>query len=96
MKKVTLASSLPRRMQFFFGKKLREGRFSTPSTYIISLIRDDQDLNGRGDIVAIVRRLLDDSAQPAQDAAMTGTGWKTDGTPSRPNRRRRISAGREI
>lgn len=48
MEKATLTISLPRAMKDFIGKKLREGRFSTPSEYIRSLIRDDQDLNGRG------------------------------------------------
>ena len=41
MEKATLTISLPRTMKEFIGKKLREGRFSTPSEYIRSLIRDD-------------------------------------------------------
>jgi len=53
MDKATLTISLPRPMKEFITAKLREGRFSTPSEYIRSLIRDDQDLArafpGRGD-----------------------------------------------
>lgn len=44
MEKATLTISLPRPMKEFITAKLREGRFSTPSEYIRSLIRDDQDL----------------------------------------------------
>ena len=44
MDKATLTISLPRTMKEFIAEKLREGRFSTPSEYIRSLIRDDQDL----------------------------------------------------
>src|SRR5580698_8453924 len=57
MEKTTLTISLPRTMKEFIGTKLREGRFSTPSEYIRSLIRDDQDLNGNGEVAALVRRL---------------------------------------
>ena len=67
MEKATLTISLPRTMKDFIGKKLEEGRFSTPSEYIRSLIRDDQDLNGRGDLVAILRRLGDENAPRGQD-----------------------------
>ena len=48
MDKATLTISLPRAMKDFIGRKLLEGRFSTPSEYIRSLIRDDQDLDGQG------------------------------------------------
>ena len=94
MEKATLTISLPRTMKEFIGSKLLEGRFSTPSEYIRSLIRDDQDLSGRREIVAIVRRLLDDKAQPTQNAAMPGTKGKASAARSRPTRRR-ISAGRD-
>ena len=92
MEKATLTISLPRTMKDFIGKKLQEGRFSTPSEYIRSLIRDDQDLNSKGNLVALLRRLRDDSAAPAGSA---GTGQRTDSTPGRTTRRRRISAGRD-
>src|ERR1043166_7914287 len=47
MDKATLTISLPRTMKDYIAAKLREGRYSTPSEYIRSLIRDDQDLEGR-------------------------------------------------
>jgi len=43
-------------MKEFIEAKLREGQFSTPSEYIRSLIRDDQDLNGSREAVILVRR----------------------------------------
>ena len=57
MEEAALTISLQRTMQFFIERKLREGRFSAPSEYIHPLLNNDQDLNGHGDIVAIVRRL---------------------------------------
>ena len=53
MEKATLTISLPRTMKDFIGMKLREGRFSTPSEYTRSLIRDDQDLNGKRALAAL-------------------------------------------
>jgi putative addiction module CopG family antidote len=94
MEQATLTISLPRSMKDFIGKKVQEGRFSTPSEYIRSLIRDDQDLNGRGNVVAIVRRLWDDGASPGQDAVVTQTGPMMNGTADNPSRRR-ISARRK-
>jgi Arc/MetJ-type ribon-helix-helix transcriptional regulator len=41
--KATLTISMPRTMKDFIRAKLEEGRFSTPSEYIRSLIREDQD-----------------------------------------------------
>jgi hypothetical protein len=55
-------------MKDFIGKKLQESSLSTPSEYIRSLIRDDQDLKGRGDLAAILRRLQDENAPRGQDA----------------------------
>ena len=46
MDTATLTISLPRTMKDFVVSKMQEGRFSTPSEYIRSLIRNDQDLNG--------------------------------------------------
>jgi putative addiction module CopG family antidote len=46
MEKTALTISLPRTMKEFIETKMQEGRFSTPSEYIRSLIRDDQDLDG--------------------------------------------------
>jgi len=36
-------------MKNFVQEKIREGRFSTPSEYICSLIRNDQDMTGNHD-----------------------------------------------
>jgi Arc/MetJ-type ribon-helix-helix transcriptional regulator len=43
MNQATLTIWLRRAMKEFIETKLREGRFSTPTEYIRSLIRDDQD-----------------------------------------------------
>jgi antitoxin ParD1/3/4 len=51
MDKATLTISLPRTMKEFIEAKLREGRFSTPSEYIRSLIRDDQDIAGNKELL---------------------------------------------
>ena len=56
MDKATLTISLPRSMKEFITAKLREGRFSTPSEYIRSLIRDDQDVTGNSELALLIRR----------------------------------------
>lgn len=56
MDKATLTISLPQPMKDYIAAKLREGRFSTPSEYIRSLIRNDQDLEGRPTPTALDRR----------------------------------------
>lgn len=56
MDKATLTISLPRTMKEFIEMKLREGRFSTPSEYIRSLIRDDQDVAGNKELAVLIRR----------------------------------------
>jgi Arc/MetJ-type ribon-helix-helix transcriptional regulator len=56
MENATLAIGLPRTMKDFIETKLEEGRFSRPSEYIRSLIRDDQDLTGKADLALLVRR----------------------------------------
>ena len=43
-------------MKGFIDVKLLEGRFSTPSEYIRSLIRDDQDLNRNSEAALLIRR----------------------------------------
>ena len=58
MDKATLTISLPRTMKDFIEAKLREGRFSTPSEYIRSLIRDDQDMAGNKELAVIIRRAV--------------------------------------
>jgi Arc/MetJ-type ribon-helix-helix transcriptional regulator len=44
MEKATLTICLPRPMKDYIEAKLQEGRFSTPSEYLRSLIRDEQDM----------------------------------------------------
>jgi antitoxin ParD1/3/4 len=56
MDKATLTISLPRTMKEFIEAKLGEGRFSTPSEYIRSLIRDDQDMAGNKELAVMIRR----------------------------------------
>ena len=56
MERATLTISLPQTMKDYISAKLREGRFSTPSEYIRSLIRADQDMNGNNDIALLRRR----------------------------------------
>jgi antitoxin ParD1/3/4 len=55
MENTSLTISLPRTMKKFIEAKVCEGRFSTPSEYIRSLIRDAQDLSGHSEIPAFVR-----------------------------------------
>jgi Arc/MetJ-type ribon-helix-helix transcriptional regulator len=56
MEQASLTISLPRSMKDFIEAKLREGRFSTPSEYVRSLIGDDQDLSGHDAIATLMRR----------------------------------------
>jgi antitoxin ParD1/3/4 len=56
MDKTTLTISLPRMMKEFIDSKVGEGRFSTSSEYVRSLIRDDEDLAGKPDLAVLVRR----------------------------------------
>ncbi len=56
MEKAALTVSLPCTMKEFIVSKLSEGRFSTQSEYIRSLIRDDQDLTGNSGLALLIRR----------------------------------------
>ena len=56
MDKATLTISMPQTMKDYIAAKLREGRFSTPSEYIRSLIRDDQDVDGSPRPAVLARR----------------------------------------
>ena len=56
MEKESLTISLPRAMKTFIRGKLREGRFSTPSEYIRSLVRSDQETSEQRELEAFVRR----------------------------------------
>jgi len=56
MDKAPLTISMPQTMKDYIAAKLREGRFSTPSEYIRSLIRDDQDVDGSPRPAVLARR----------------------------------------
>ncbi len=56
MEKDSLTISLPRAMKTFIKAKLLEGRFSTPSEYIRSLIRSDQQTGEQRELEAFARR----------------------------------------
>jgi Arc/MetJ-type ribon-helix-helix transcriptional regulator len=76
MDKATLTISLPRSMKDFIASKLSEGRFSTPSEYIRSLIRDDQDVTGNSELALLIRRtvLMEKMNQTnAEPVVMTGS-----------------------
>jgi antitoxin ParD1/3/4 len=79
MEKATLTISLPRTMKNFIEQKMREGRFSTPSEYIRSLIRDDQDMTGNSDVALLLRRGL----------LAGGGGEESSQTAAAPSRRRK-------
>jgi putative addiction module CopG family antidote len=69
MDKATLTISLPQSMKEFIAAKLREGRFSTPSEYIRSLIRDDQDVSGNSELALLIRRCRLPENQPSAASA---------------------------
>ena len=81
MEKATVTISLPRTMKNFIEEKIREGRFSTPSEYIRSLIRDDQDMTGNSDVALLqIRRGVLQLAERAEESGQTAAA---------PNRRRK-------
>jgi len=55
MEKESLTISLPRAMKTFIKTKVLEGRFGTPSEYIRSLIRSDQERSEQREREAFVR-----------------------------------------
>jgi len=65
MEKATLTISLPRTMKDYIAEKLREGRFSTPSEYIRSLIRDEQDMTAKPGLAVLTRRGIVDAPEAA-------------------------------
>jgi putative addiction module CopG family antidote len=73
MEKATLTISLPRTMKNFIEDKMREGRFSTPSEYIRSLIRDDQDITGNSDVALLIRRAVM-AGGGSEESGQTATG----------------------
>ncbi len=56
MEQASLSIFLPRSRKDFFEPKLRESRFSTPSEYVRSLTRDDQNLSGHDAVATLMRR----------------------------------------
>ena len=58
-------------MKNFIEEKIREGRFSTRSEYIPSLIRDDHDMTGNNDIALLIPRgvLVDGSREGTRPTA---------------------------
>ena len=58
MELTSLTISLPRTMKDFIQDRLEEGSFSTPSEYIRSLIREDQQVASHREIASRVRREL--------------------------------------
>lgn len=67
MENTSLTISLPQAMKKFIEARLREGSFSTPSEYIRSLIRFDQQRSSRGELEAFIRGGLRGKAFPALD-----------------------------
>jgi antitoxin ParD1/3/4 len=59
MEKVALTISLPRTMKQFIEHKVQQGRFSTPSEYIRSLIRHDEQQENQRCLEAFVRKEFD-------------------------------------
>ena len=68
-------------MKDFIEAKLRQGQFSTPSEYIRSLIRDDQDLNGNREMALLVRRGIMPVSNPAHTARLTADHEPPEGEP---------------
>ena len=67
MENASLTISLPRTMKKFIDARLREASFSTPSEYIRSLIRFDQERSSRGVLDAFIRGALRGKALPGLD-----------------------------
>jgi antitoxin ParD1/3/4 len=55
MDNASLTISLPKAMKKFITDRVDEGSFSTPSEYIRSLIRSDQEKRARGELEAFLR-----------------------------------------
>jgi Arc/MetJ-type ribon-helix-helix transcriptional regulator len=71
MEKATLTISLPRAMKDYILAKLQGGRFSTPSEYIRSLIRDEQDMAAQPIRPAVARRKLADGPDSSASQRVT-------------------------
>jgi antitoxin ParD1/3/4 len=67
MANASLTISLPRVMKDFIEAQLREGTFSTPSEYIRSLIRSDQEHVSRRALEAFIRGGFRGKALPKLD-----------------------------
>ncbi len=71
MENASLTISLPRAMKKFIESRVREESFSTPSEYIRSLVRFEQERSSRGELEAFIRGGLRGKALPALDEE----GW---------------------
>ena len=67
MDNASLTISLPKAMKKFITARVDEGSFSTPSEYIRSLIRCDQEKSARGELEAFLRGGLRGRALPRLD-----------------------------
>jgi antitoxin ParD1/3/4 len=67
MDNASLTISLPKAMKKFITARVDEGNFSTPSEYIRSLIRCDQEKSARGELEALLRGGLRAKALPKLD-----------------------------
>ena len=67
MENASLTISLPREMKKFIEARLFEASFSTPSEYIRSLIRGDQERSSRRELEAFLRGGLRGKAVPNLD-----------------------------
>ena len=72
MENSSLTISLPKTMKKFIEVRLREASFCTPSEYIRSLIRSDQERSSRMELEAFVRGGLRGKPFPRLDEE----GWR--------------------
>jgi antitoxin ParD1/3/4 len=72
MENASLTISLPKAMKKFIEARLHHGNFSTPSEYIRSLVRVDQERSSRGELEAFLRGGLRGKTFPTLD----DDGWR--------------------
>jgi antitoxin ParD1/3/4 len=97
MENTSLTVSLPRVMKDFIEAQLREGTFSTPSEYIRSLIRADQENASRRALEAFVRGGFRGSDLPQLDdedwRAIQAFVVERTAAKQKSGRSKRVSAG---
>ena len=67
MDNASLTISLPKAMKKFIEARSHDGSFSTPSEYIRSLVRIDQENSSRGELEAFLREGLRRKSLPKLD-----------------------------